>query len=392
MRNIIRLSATVLAIVSYAACASESTAPLASASDAARAAEQFTKLAESVSRNGGDSDVGGAYSAIAAAVRMGGRVAPITIAIDGVATAFVATAMSSELTYESTCSSNPLCDPRPPVRMRSLIAWDKENPKRVVQLSSASDSDPIEAMLNPTLLAIYSPMASLIYMDGAGGTYFGTSGTQRASVAKSPTPCSAGRDSALASKLASACTLADLAIAFDGKVEPSAFLVANNTAKGTHTIAMASQKVPGTHTQITIPLCDTVCTPSGPGAPNGPLPPPVVVRPSNQLPATLTATVSDVVNLTLTFKNPSAEPIKVTFTSGQKFDFVVTDSATGRAVWQWSANKSFPMGMSEQTIPANGSLVFTEMWKPTSRGLYLARGVLVSTSHRGEAYASVIVR
>ena len=389
MSNIIRFSASALAIAAFAACSGESTAPLTSTSDAARAAEQFTKMADSVSRNGGDADVSGAYSEIAAAVRMSGRVAPITIAIDGVPTAFVATAMSSELAHQAGCDGGPLCDPAVPLRMRSLIAWDKDNPKRVVQISSASDSDPIEAMLYPSLLAIYTPMASLIYMDGAGGTYFGTSGTQSASVTKSATPCGAGRDSALASKLPSACTLADLTIAFNGKVEPSAFLVANNTAKGTHTIAMASQKVPGTHTQITIPACDTACSP---GAPNAPVAPPVVVRPTNELPATLSATVDSVVNLTLTFKNPSAQPTKVTFASGQKFDVVVSDSLTGRAVWRWSADKSFLQGTSEQTVPANGSLAFTATWKPIARGLYLAHGVLVSTSHRGEAYASVIVR
>ena len=387
MSNIIRLSASALAVVTFAACSSEITTPLAS-SEATRAADQFTKMADSVNRNGGDADVGGTYSAIAAAVRMGGRVSPITISIDGVPTAFVAAAMSSELTYPSTCAGNPTCDPMPPIRMRNLVAWDKENPKRVVQISSASDNDPIAAMLYPSLLAIYAPMASLIYMDGAGGTYFGTSGTQRASVAKSTTPCTAGRDSALASKLPSACTQAELTIAFDGKVEPSTFLVENNTAKGTHTIAMASQKVAGTHMQVTIPACDTACTPGG----TIPVAPPVVVRPTNELTAALTVSVDSVVNLTLTLKNPLATPTTVQFSSGQQFDFVATDSSTGRAVWQWSATRSFLAAKSEQTIPANGSLTFTEMWKPPTRGLYLVRGVLVSTSHRGEAYASVIVR
>ncbi|MEO7180427.1 MAG: BsuPI-related putative proteinase inhibitor, partial [Gemmatimonadaceae bacterium] len=347
MRNTIGLGVIALAAAAFTACSNESTAPSNASNDAAFAADQFTRLADSVSRSGGDADISGAYSAIAAAVRGSGRVSPITLTIDGVPTAFVATAMSMEMTYQSTCASNPLCGPVPPLRNRSLIAWGKDNPKRVVQLSSAVDSDPIAAMLYPSLLAIYAPMASLIYMDGSGGTYFGTSGVQQMSAAKSATTCGAGRDSAVASRLASTCLLADFTIAFDGKLEPSPFLVANNTAKGTHTIAMSSQKVAGTHTQLTIPACDSTCTPGGVKPPEAPTPP-VVVRPSYVMPAALTATVDSVVTLKLTFKNPSPEPIKVTFSSGQKYDFVVIDSTTGRDVWRWSANKSFLQALSEQ--------------------------------------------
>ena len=31
------------------------------------------------------------------------------------------------------CANKPACNPEPPRRNRSLIAWDKENPKRVVR-------------------------------------------------------------------------------------------------------------------------------------------------------------------------------------------------------------------------------------------------------------------
>jgi hypothetical protein len=95
--------------------------------------------------------------------------------------------------------------------------------------------------------------------------------------------------------------------------------------------------------------------------------------------------------MTLTVKNPSADPIKVTFPSGQKYDFVVTDSTTGRDVWRWADGKGFTMALVDQTVPGNGSLVFTERWKPLGRGRYLVHGLLVSLSHRAEAYASVLV-
>ena len=72
--------------------------------------------------------------------------------------------------------------------------------------------------------------------------------------------------------------------------------------------------------------------------------------------------------------------------------FVVVDSSTGREAWRWSAGKGFTQALEERTVPAGGALVFSEKWKPASRGLYLVHGVLVATSHRSEAYTTVIVR
>ena len=379
------------ALMLSASCSSEPTGPgLNAQADAARAADTFTKLADSVTRAGGDSDVGGAYSAIAGAVRAGGRVAPITLTIDGVKSSFVATVVVSEIAQNVQCVRAPC----PPVSNthRSLIAWDKDNPKRVVQLTSSSDTEVIDAMLYPSTLALYAPMASLIYMDGAGGIYFGITGTQKFVETNTKALCPAVLpDSATAIRSSRGmCTLTDATVSFDAGLEPSPLLVANNTAKGKHTISMAAQPVPGSHVLITIPTCDSTCGPIG--GPNAP-PPPVVVRPSNQLPAQLSATVENSdVTLTLSMKNPSPVPIKVTFASGQKYDFVVVDSSTGREAWRWSAGKGFTQALEERTVPAGGALVFTEKWTAPRRGLYLAHGVLVATSHRSEAYTSVIVK
>jgi intracellular proteinase inhibitor BsuPI len=390
------------ALLVASACSSETTAPIESQSDAARAADTFAHLADSVNRSGGDADVGGAYAAIAGAVRAGGRVAPITLSIDGASASFVGTVVVSELSQRVYC----VVAPCPPISqtIRSLIAWDKDNPKRVVQLTSSADDEPIAAVLYPSLLASYVPMASLIYMDGAGGTYFGTSGTQRLtesntkSLCPAPNPPTTGKDSVLvgiARPNVGVCTLTDAAITFSGKAEPSPFLVAQNSATGTHAIAMATQSVPGTHTVFSFPSCDTSCT-AGPYPPPRTPEPPVVVRPSNELPAQLGTIVASAagneVTLTLTVKNPNAAPIDVTFPSGQKYDFVVTDSLTGKDVWRWSATRSFIQSVQRVPVPANGALTFTEKWTPPAKGLYLAHGLLVSTSHRAEAYASVIVR
>ena len=392
------------ALLLASACSNDTTAPqLTTQSDAAHAADTFAHMADSVSRAGGDADVGSAYAAIAGAVRAGGRVAPITLAIDGAPASFVATAVVAELSQQVYCIRAP-CPPMSQT-MRSLIAWDRDNPKRVVQLTSAADADPIAAVLYPTLLASYVPMAALIYIDGAGGTFFGTSGSQKFAETNTkalcPTPSSptTGRDSVplgIARPNVGVCTLTEAAVGFAGKVEPSPFLVANNSATGTHTIAMATQSVPGSHTLFAFPSCDTTCTgtPLTP-PPNAPTPP-VVVRPSNELPAQLSAITSSSlgsdVTLTLTVRNPNAKPIDVSFPSGQKYDFVVTDSLTGKTVWRWSASRSFVQAVQMQTVPANGALTFSEKWTPPAKGLFLAHGFLVATSHRAEAYASVIVR
>jgi hypothetical protein len=60
-------------------------------------------------------------------------------------------------------------------------------------------------------------------------------------------------------------------------------------------------------------------------------------------------------------------------------------------VWTWSANKSFIAALGEETIPAGGAKTYVEKWTPPKKGLYLARAVLTSTSHRAQAYAAVVV-
>jgi hypothetical protein len=358
--------------------------------DAALAAQTFSKLADSVTRAGGDADVGSAYSGIAGILRMGGRITPIVLTIDGVARNFIAAAMTHETTIDD-CPPPLACFAPPQTYViRSLIAWDKGNPKRLVQLSSASNDEQIGAILDPSVLALYARMASLIYMDGEGGTYIGTSGTQKFDVTKSAVPCPAPTDSGKTYLRPNVtCTLADHTVTFSGKLEPVPFQLKSNSATGSHSIAMSAQTVHGTRQSVTItyPPCGTEC-----GKPIDSLPqPPVVVRPSNELPAKLAVRVDSVVNLTFTVLNPSKDPIKVEHSSGQKYDFVAIDSATGLAAWRWSADKSFLGALTAESVPGEAALTFVERWKPARKGLYLIRGFLVSTSHRSEAYTTIVV-
>jgi len=396
MTDRIRLSVRRLAFAGatlFSACGSDSTAPRLDA-DAAAAAQAFAQLADSVARNGGDSDVGTAYANIAGLLRMGGRITPVTLAIDGVQASFLATAMSIE-SVTNACPPNAQCfAPEMRIVQRSLIAWDEKNPKRLVQLSSSSDDERIGTISDSTSLALWAPSAALIYMDGAGITYLGASGEQRFAVAKSATPCPVAKDSLAMGMLrpqgySSTCVLADVTVKFDATLEPSVSAAANSTAL-VHTIAMGAQTVAGTHQETSVAGCDTACN-VPPGGPNSPTTPPVIVRPNSELPASLTAKVDSLVHLVFTVKNPSGAPIKVSFPSSQRFDIVAIDSTTGQNVWTLSASQTFLAEPQEETVPGNGALVYTASWKPSAKGLYLFRATLTSTSPKAEAYTTVVV-
>ena len=376
------------------ACGGDSTAPLKT-TDAAAAAQTFAQLADSVARNGGSAEAGTAYAGIAGILRMGGRVTPITLTIDGASRSYLATAMSIE-SVTNPCPPNAMCfAPVMRIVQRSLIAWDKDNPTRIVQLSSSSNDERIGTYSDSTSLALWAPVASLIYMDGTRVMYFGTSGAQAFSVAKSATPCPTSADTIPMGVLrprgySATCVLADITVKFDGTVEPSVYVAANKTAV-THTIAMATQTVAGTHQETSVAACDTTCS-VPPTDPNGPTPtPPVVVSPGTNLPASLAATMDSLVHLVFTVKNPAGAPIRISFPSSQRFDIVAIDSTTGKNVWTWSANQSFLATAQDETVPGNGALVYTASWKPPAKGLYLFHATLASTSPRAEAYTTVVV-
>ncbi len=368
------LSVTVLAV---AACSGDSASAPAQ-DDAARAVDLFAHLADSVARAGSDADLGAAYASLAEAIRQGGRISPIVITVDGVATTFLATAQQTEITF--ACLGTQTCATIKSVStLRTLIAWQQDDPRRVVQLSSESDADPIRAYLVPVFVPFPGTSASLVFFDGRGGTWFGTSGSQKFAVTPTPTACtSAGAGKPIIAIFPSPprCTQADFSVTFTGKAEPSTFLTSKNIATGTHTFSMAGQPVLGARFEL------TAATP--------PLPP-ILVLPSASLPATLSARVDSVVTLTLTVSNPSSVPATIARSSGQQYDFTVTDAASGALLWRWGMGMMFTQSLGTETILANGSRTFIESWKPTQKGNLVATGSLVSVSHRAEAKLAITV-
>ncbi len=392
-----RRLAPLAALLFAAACSSYDLLPAApDLVDAARAAASFDHIADSVQSSGGaaNADLAASYGALAGAVRNGGRLSPVTITIDGVPTSFIATAQLTESSF-SPCSGQICAALAPsvvrPVVTRSLIAWQKDDPRRVVQLTAAADSLKIGAQLFPSFAAPFVPTALLVYLDGKGGTWFGTSGTQKMTSAASEAPCTtlAGSRPVIAIVPSVRCTLAEFTIAFNGIAEPSRFIVANNTATGIHSLAMAAQPVSGVRLQYTTPPCSpSACLPGG-----GPLPP-IDVKPTTMLPSTLTATqdASGTVTFTFTVTNTLASPANVGFATSQQVELVAADPATGAVVWSSSAAALFAQAMTSRTIAAGGSASFTESWKPAVKGTYTVSALLTSYTHRASARASVTVR
>ena len=68
------------------------------------------------------------------------------------------------------------------------------------------------------------------------------------------------------------------------------------------------------------------------------------------------------VRLTLTARNQGSAPLRLTFTSGQRFDATAQD-ASGRGVWSWSAGRSFIQALSELTLQPGQSESYEIVWE-----------------------------
>ncbi|MDQ2666788.1 MAG: BsuPI-related putative proteinase inhibitor [Gemmatimonadota bacterium] len=225
--------------------------------------------------------------------------------------------------------------------------------------------DSIRAFLSPTFSAYTGRVASLVYFDGKGGAYFGTSGTQNITVTATNLLCASSAVIQIYPAPPS-CTNAEFAVDFSAKAEPSTFRAAKNPATGIHTFAMSTQTVLG----VGIVLTGTL-----------PPPPPIDLQPQVTLPAVLDVKVDSIVTFTLTVTNPGTTPAPVMFSSGLHADFAVYDGATLSEVWRWSAGKLFTQSVSVDTVPAKGRLLYTQTWQPTRNGTFSALGKLTSRSH-----------
>ena len=374
MRYPLRTFAAASMTALLAACSS-STEPQVDP-EALAAATTLDHIADSLSIVGVDAGVSSAYRALAQVVRSGPRLSRVTISVDGTPAEFLATAQSFDRNY---CPPQAMCALvyRPP--LNSMVAWQRSDPRRVVQLT-ADINLPIGVAPLGASPDGFGSRATLTYLDGAGGVFLGTGGTQSITVTPTDEPCVAPNAPVQASYVLPPvqCTRADFTVSFAGTVQPPPFALRNNTASGSHTLSMSPQSVSGT--RLSFAFC-TAC-----GAPP-PLMPPVAISPtSSVLQPTLRATASATdVTLTFTVTNTSAAPVRLDFNSAQQYDFIVRSASTGALVWQWSHDMGFALSLTSRTLASGETATYFEHWKPAASGLYSAQALLTSSSHRAMA-------
>ena len=375
-------------LVLLAACSGEPTA-VETDQDALDAAAQFERVADDALAAGADAGVVSAYREIGRSVGMHGRVSPVTIVVDGVPQEFLATARQLEFAPGPGCDSpRSLCLLMPP--LRSVIAWQRNDPRRVVQLTGSATSASIAPIPSPHPTAEYVPTATLGFFDGAGGFYVGTSGTHSiGDPVTSETPCHETRvpASVFTPSLAQ-CTRAEFTASFSGTVAPAPMSIRNNSAGGTHTISMASQPIHGARVVLS-PVVVIVCPTCENGYPRELLPP-IDLR-NGALRASTTAVVGAAeVTFTLSVTNTLALPATLQFSSGQQFDFQVF-RADGTPVWTWSADKSFTQALGSRTLAAGETVTWSATWTPSVKGELNVVARLASSSHAARSFARFVV-
>ena len=356
--------------------------------EALDAAAEFRNIATAAHNAGADPDVVDAYYNIGTAIARAGRISPVTVVIDGTPLDFFATGQQIEMGAGPACApTGSTCLTVPP--LRSVVAWQKSDPRRVVQLATVGGSSQIGQSVATSFPSSTLQIASVVYFDGSGGAYFGTSGTlSLPDPATSDTPCrteSLGPDVISAPELEQ-CTRAEFTAAVTSTVVPPPFVVRGNTATGTHTIAMASQPVHGA--RFVFPPLPALACPACEGYP--PFSGPVALRGGDLRAQTSTSVTASLVTFELRITNPQTVPVTVQFSSGQQFDFRVRP-VVGPAVWTWSGDKAFTGALATRTFAPGETVTYTATWTPTVHGSFVADGWLTSTSHVAASSTGLVI-
>jgi hypothetical protein len=392
MRTTLCTLAFLSAALGAAACAGDPTG-VEPSQEVVDAATRFQQLAEEAYAAGADPDVVRAYSGLGAEIARGGQITPVIITVDGAAQEFLATARQIELDGGPLCNQpGSLCLVAPP--LRSVVAWQKSDPRRVVQLSTTGGNGDIgiaiPGMIDPGTLG----RASLLYLDGTGGIYAGTSGTAAiGDPVTSDTPCRAATAPPPTVNSAPAlpiqCTRAGFTASFNGALAPVPVPVRGNTASGTHTLAMSAQAILGARLVLQELNGVVPCGECVSGFPRVMLPP--LTLTGQALGASLDVSVgTSAVTFTLRITNGHAQPVTLHFNSGQQYDLRVR-RPDGSIAWTWSMDKLFTGALMQRTLASGETVTYTGTWEQPAKGAFVAEGRLTSSSHPAVAARTFVV-
>ena len=112
---------------------------------------------------------------------------------------------------------------------------------------------------------------------------------------------------------------------------------------------------------------------------------------SNSLDATLTvAPMADGVSLTLTVTNAGAGSVTLSFSDGQRAEFVAADG-DGVEVWRWSDGRAFSMALGSETLAPGESVAYEAEWPSPPAGEHEVTASLAARDADASATMTVVV-
>lgn len=101
--------------------------------------------------------------------------------------------------------------------------------------------------------------------------------------------------------------------------------------------------------------------------------------------------VGDAVEFTYLVTNDRPEPTDLVFTSGQRFEIVVTAVDTGDEVWRYSAGRMFTMALEHEHLEGGEGMAFSATYEGPNEGTYEALATLEARAIDATARATFSV-
>ena len=106
------------------------------------------------------------------------------------------------------------------------------------------------------------------------------------------------------------------------------------------------------------------------------------------------------IQMTLTVKNATKDAVKLTFPSGQRYDFDIRRGSTAKSpkIWQWSHGQMFIQMVSSVSLPPGKTRTFSETYQPGQErepvltpGTYKITGTLTTSGNHAHPFGTTRV-